>query len=122
MKPILKPGDKVKLLEKQNIERYDIVVIDTPVIGIEYAFRVIGLPGEWIQFKENSVFINGKQIRLPNEISYSQNLPQNAFVGIEKKFLIKPDRYFVIGDNMEKSRDSRVFGPIPKDAILGFVR
>ncbi len=74
--------------------------------------RVIGLPGETVEISGNQVFINNS----PLEESY---LP----LGLEMRDfgpeVVPDDSYFVMGDNRGSSRDSRVFGAIPRDRIVG---
>lgn len=90
-----------------NINRYDIVVIDE---GSEYIIkRVIGLPGEEVSCEEGKLYINGKEIK------------DEYGVGVTDDFIYKVPKgeYFVLGDNREKSLDSRYFGSFKKKDILG---
>lgn len=121
MQPILSPGDRLKTEKIEHIVRFDIVVIDTPVIEIEYAFRVVGLPEEKIKFEENGILVNGEKLNLPDSISFSVDGVGSSIVGIEREYQIGKDRYFVIGDNMKDSRDSRIFGAVPLNSIKGII-
>jgi signal peptidase I len=85
-----------------------------------YIKRVIGLPGEKVEIKNGLVFING------NPLDESSYLSQKLFTD-EKGFheiILEKDQYFVLGDNRISSSDSRVWGVVPRDKIIGkvFVR
>ena len=93
------------IYRKEDIKRYDIVVIK----------RVIGLPNETIEIKDNKVYANGKLLDSSFTSSISEDFDISE-VGFEK---VPGDSYFVLGDNREISLDSRVLGPIKKEKILG---
>lgn len=85
-------------------ERGDIVIVN--VIGEEIPLikRVIGLPGETLVIKNNQVFINGRVLNEP----YLASSTQRDFGPV----YIPANHIFVMGDNRNYSRDSRVIGPI----------
>ena len=91
-----------------GIDRFDIVVIQTSQSKI--IKRVIGLPGETIEYKDNKLYINDKEIEDP--------YPSQVTGDIEKQ-IIPNNTYYVLGDNRTDSVDSRILGPIDKDKILG---
>ncbi|MEA2002069.1 MAG: signal peptidase I [Actinomycetota bacterium] len=74
--------------------------------------RIIGLPGDTIEIKDNQIQINGSPL---NEPYLRPNIRMNDF-GPE---VIPVNNYFVMGDNRSSSRDSRVFGPIERSRIVG---
>ncbi len=74
--------------------------------------RVIGLPGETIEVKDNQIYINEAPLTEPY---LAQGIRMNDF-GPE---LVPVDSYFVMGDNRSSSRDSRVFGAIDGHRIVG---
>lgn len=106
-----------KLGVKNNINRYDIVVLykpDEPKKSI--IKRVIGLPQEIIEIRSGDVYINGKRLPEP----YLPKEKDIMFRSINMKpLLIQEDHYFVIGDNRTVSQDSRVFGPVSQKYIYG---
>jgi signal peptidase I len=106
-----------KLGVKNNINRYDIVVLykpDEPKKSI--IKRVIGLPAEIIEIREGDVYINGRRLPEP----YLPKEKDIMFRSINMKpLLIQEDHYFVIGDNRTVSQDSRIFGPVPQKYIYG---
>lgn len=87
-----------------NIDRFDCVVIKT---NQKIIFkRVIGFPGEQIEYKDNILYINGEMIE------------DNYGVGITEDFIVVCDGYFCMGDNREVSRDSRKLGSFTEDQII----
>jgi signal peptidase I len=106
-----------KLGIKNNINRYDIVVLykpDEPKKSI--IKRVIGLPTEIIEIRKGDVYINGRKLPEP----YLPKKKDIMFRSINMKpLLIQEDHYFVIGDNRTISQDSRVFGPVSRQYIYG---
>lgn len=102
------------IYRKEDIKRYDIVVIKRDN-GEKIIKRVIGLPNETIEIKDNKVYANGKLLDSSFTSSISEDFDISE-VGFEK---VPGDSYFVLGDNREISLDSRVLGPIRKEKILG---
>ena len=100
---------------RTDIKRYDIVVIK--VDGKQIIKRVIGLPNETIEIKDDKVYANGKELKndCANTKTDDFDLSQ---IGLKK---IPADSYFVLGDNREVSLDSRYtdVGTIKKDQIVG---
>ena len=90
-----------------KINRFDIVVVDE---GNEYLIkRVIGLPGEELEYKDNQLYINGKKVK----DNYGSQVTEDF------KVKVKKNSYFVLGDNRTNSLDSRHFGAFKKDRIIG---
>ncbi len=118
MVPNLKNGELMilnKITYKFNdIKRFDIVVVDYPKEPL--IKRVIGLPGEKVEYKDNKLYINGKYV----EENFSKNGKTLDYKISESGYKIIPkDMYFVVGDNRINSADSRSIGLIPKDQIMG---
>lgn len=114
MVPTLHDGD-ILILKKydQDFKRFDVVVInyqDTRLVK-----RIIGLPGESISYRNNHLFINGKKIDLKDYGFDTEDLDLSE-LGYNK---IPDDCYFVLGDNRDNSKDSRYFGPVKKEDIIG---
>lgn len=94
-------------------QRNDIVVLDLPHMNELLVKRVIGLPGEVIEIRHGQVLINGE----PAQESFPHDLGFQSSPAVT----LGPLTYFVLGDNRENSNDSRAFGPIRRDDILGRV-
>lgn len=117
MKGTLDAGDVTivnKLVYKlRTIKRNEIVSINQKdKIMVK---RVIGLPGEHIEYKENKLYVNGSLV-LENNISVETKDFKLEDIGYET---IPKDMYFVLGDNRTNSSDSREFGLVKKDEIIG---
>lgn len=81
-----------------------------------YIKRVVGLPGETIEIRENQgVFINGILLDEPYHEGSVEFLPDYSLPETE----IPEDSYFVLGDNRNYSYDSHAWGPLPKSRIIG---
>ncbi len=102
-------------------ERGDVIVFKAPKNpDVDYIKRIIGLPGDTVLVKNGNVFVNGVQLNEPY-ISAATNTWDGGFIqeGVPLKV---PEGYlFVMGDNRPRSSDSREFGPIPEDSIIGQV-
>ena len=72
---------------------------------------ILGLPGETIEYKDNKLYINDKEVKLNMEFHDT-----NDFIAETKD-----NEYFVLGDNREVSKDSRILGNFTKDKIIGKV-
>lgn len=81
------------------------------LIGESYVKRLIGLPGETIEIKKGDIYINGAKL----EEKQQRNKDYFDFGPLE----IPEGTYFMIGDNRPRSADSRVWGVLPKENILG---
>lgn len=108
----------ILLLEKydQNYERFEIVVFE--INGEKLIKRVIGLPGETVEYKNNTLYINGEKI---NE-EYGYGDTSDFYLEELNSNKVPDNHYFVLGDNRNNSLDSRYFGCISKDKIIGSVR
>jgi signal peptidase I len=94
-------------------KRFDIVVIKMPNQGEELLIkRVIGLPGETVEFKDGHVYVNGEML----EESFTSEETQ---AGRQSAVTVPPLHIFVLGDNRNRSNDSRSFGAVPIENIIG---
>lgn len=120
MYPTLKNGELL-ILNKAKYRFFDVKRGD--IISLEYADtkylikRVIGMPGDSLYIKDNTVYINNQKYVEPY---LSDTLQYADFdlkdLGYET---IPDDMYFVLGDNRENSKDSREIGLVSKDEIIG---
>lgn len=106
----------------RNPTRGEIVVFHPPFDNrIYYIKRIVGLPGEKIILNKNKITIFNKEN--PNGFTLEENYSESSSdLETEKiEITLKTDEYFVLGDNREESYDSRKWGPIKKDRIIGRV-
>lgn len=103
----------IMLLDKvtyrfNKIKRFDIIVIQTD--GSKIIKRVIGLPGETVEYYNDKLYINGEEL----EENYGKGKTDDF-----EQVKVGENEYFVLGDNREVSLDSRALGNISKKKILG---
>lgn len=135
MEPTLEDHDRV-IVNKigprfKSIDRFDVVVINNVRIDNEeknIIKRIIGLPGDKIEYKDDQLYINGekysepyldqykKELKDPGSLTYDFTLEQDL-----GETTVPEGYYFVLGDNRRVSNDSRnpEVGFIPKEKIMG---
>ena len=120
MDTTLKNGD-ILILNKldKSYERFDVVVVNVVIDGktSKLVKRIIGLPGESIEYKKNELYINNKKIE-DVSTERTNNFSLKEICDLDK---IPENQYFVMGDNRNNSRDSRdpQIGLIKKEDIVG---
>ncbi len=105
-------------------QRGDIVVVHAPEAancptgtGCDFIKRMIGLPGDTVEIKNNGIYVNGNKLEEPYINEGNQTLPGNFTR--DRAITLGPDQYFVVGDNRMHSSDSRAWGPVSRDDIVG---
>lgn len=94
-------------------QRNDIVVIDLPHMNELLVKRVVALPGEIVEIRKGIVYVNGDPLPEP--------FPHDMTPYDMAPITLGPLSYLVLGDNRSNSNDSRSFGPVTLDQILGRV-
>src|ERR1700694_2094019 len=100
-------------------QRGDIIILRPPTDNSrDFIKRVIALPGEKLLIRDGVVYINGHKLDqpyLPEAWTTFNNYPNDGTDGR----VMRSNEYFVMGDNRNRSQDSRIFGPISRDRIDG---
>lgn len=137
------------LLPYTEVRRGDIIVFRYPVdIRQNYVKRVIGVPGDHIRIADKMVYVNGKRLRepytqhiLPGIEPYRDNFPADPPTELYRRLvdgsimlaraqkmlehahngelIVPQDSYFAMGDNRDNSLDSRYWGFVPRENIIG---
>ncbi|MCD9031084.1 signal peptidase I [Luteimonas sp. Y-2-2-4F] len=140
------PISNRKVIDLGEPQRGDVVVFRPPHHpDQDWIKRVIGLPGDTISYRDNQVFVNGEPFRYQSNGSYEgrgrgsemtgaallrEDLPGRShevleITGLpfrdpgEGEWVVSPGHYFVMGDNRDRSDDSRFWGQLPESQLRG---
>ena len=133
------PLTHISIYKFGDPKRGDIVIFDSKVADTRLVKRVIGLPGDTVEMRDNRLTINGIEARYSNveyaahaifaiesdvSMSHRIELARNGGSRLSTFGPVKvpTDRYLVLGDNRDNSADSRVYGFIPREEIVGNAR
>jgi len=122
MLPNFKEGQRLKVkrfdrFEKPDVKRGDVVVFlfpDDP--SKSYIKRLIGLSGDTVEIREGKIIVNGQELDEPyvdSRLDQSHRSQQPIYV--------KPNYYYVLGDNRDNSSDSRIWGLVPERYVYAKV-
>ena len=105
------------LLPVRPVRRGDVIVFKQPdEPEVDYIKRVIGLPGDTVALRGGQLYVNDQLVEEPYVTEAYRRLDSKRDFGpIE----VLPDRYFVLGDHRNESRDSRYWGQVPRGLIKG---
>jgi signal peptidase I len=114
MEPTLRPGDRVASKSHYGtIAHGDVVVVKSSAPGVKVEVkRVVALPGDTISTIADAVWLNGAKLDEP--------YARGPTIGLTAT-KVPPGSYYLLGDNRLESRDSRVYGPVPKEDVVGVV-
>lgn len=146
MDPTLKTNEKLFAIKHIPIDRFDIVVAKekTDNENIFIIKRVIGLPGDTVEYKKDQLYVNGKKMNEPYLDSFKEKLKDGSLIDYFTKInsnyanfdfntdyltvdssgndtfkvTLKSDEYFLLGDDRPISKDSRAIGPVKKSDIV----
>jgi len=116
MEPTLEPGDRI-LVNKfiyrfQEPQHGDVIVFKFPLDPKrDFIKRVIALENEKIEIRDGEVYVEDKKLEEP--------YIKESFVGNYGPYQVPPNHLFVLGDNRNNSEDSRFWGALPRENIVG---
>lgn len=129
------PLTQVSIATIAHPQRGDIIVFNSKTSRQRLVKRVIGVPGDQIEMRDNILYLNQQRLSYSNssETSISRDVEEDLFghkytvrtaknAGAASNFgpvVVPPARYFVLGDNRDNSADSRFIGFIPREEIIG---
>jgi len=140
------PVVHTKVLDTGEPERGDVAVFRYPADPrLDYIKRVVGLPGDTITYRDKTLFVNGDEVAISGGEPYVSPVSdavvagatrrREALGGVEHDILVfdqgfsgdrvyeVPDgHYFMVGDNRDKSNDSRFWGFVPEENLVGKAR
>ncbi|WP_242142212.1 MULTISPECIES: signal peptidase I [unclassified Bacillus cereus group] len=130
MMPTLQDGNMLVVnkvsYQVGELHRFDVVVFHANKKE-DYVKRIIGLPGDHIEYKQDQLYINGQFVKEPYLETYKEQVKGRQLTGdfkleeLTKKKVVPKGYIFVLGDNRLGSWDSRHFGFIKADAVVGKV-
>ena len=130
------PVTETKVIETGNPERGDVIVFRLPSDpSINYIKRVIGLPGDTVVYERHRLTINGEKVDLTQSDDASWSAPlfvedldgrvhdilvtNPEYSTRDNTYIVPEGHYFVMGDNRDRSKDSRFIGAIPEEFLVG---
>jgi signal peptidase I len=105
---------------KPVVERGSVVVFESPINKEkDFIKRIIGVPGDKVMIKAGLVFVN--DVKLDESVYLTPDVKTyaGAFISEGETKIVPPNSYFVLGDNRSFSSDSREWGFVPADNIIG---
>jgi len=130
------PVTETKVIETGSPERGDVIVFRLPSDpSINYIKRVIGLPGDTVVYERHRLTINGEKVDLTRGEDASWDVPlfvedldgrvhdilvtNPEYSTRDNTYRVPEGHYFVMGDNRDRSKDSRFIGAIPEEFLVG---
>lgn len=127
MEPTLSDGDYLIVNKYTEPERFDVLIFIPPdKPDVQYVKRIIGVPGDTIEYIDNQLYVNDEHVDEPY-VDYVSDFDGSILIenySLESLFnqsTVPEGHYFVVGDNRDNSRDSRSFGYITHESVIGIV-
>ena len=121
MSPTLTAGDRFLLNRfaylHREPQRGELVVLKDPETEELIVKRIVGLPCETVLMQNDVPYVNGHRLYEP----YARGTLRTNHIPFGKATVVPRDRYYVLGDNRSRSVDSRKFGTVSRESILGVI-
>jgi len=124
MSPTIEPGDYLIANKFVHPRRWDLVMQRDPRghPGI-LCKRLIGLPGEKLRFDQGKIYVNGEAVTVPSILAGRCRMPEQSETRYKdgETIVLGEKEYFFVGDNVDNSEDSRMYGPSDTSMLIGIV-
>lgn len=131
MEPTIRRGEVVEIdslaYSMSAPQRWEVVLFESPMGEGEWIARIVGLPGETIEWDSTGLLINGTKVTAPPQLGLAPYVHREEGVKpmgvnlVRFPYTIPADGYFVMGDNTANALDSRYWGALGKEKIRGRV-
>ena len=116
------PFSDNRIVKVRDPRQGDVIVFEYPEDpSKDFIKRVVGVPGDTVEGKEKKLYVNGKLYQNPHEVHKEKEIipkemnPRDTFGPV----MVPANSYFVMGDNRDRSYDSRFWGVVSRDKIKG---
>ncbi len=133
------PVTNTKIMDSGAPQRGDVAVFRYPEDpSVAYIKRIVGIPGDRLEYHNKQLYINGEVVTreplegdlpqaIPGYAVYPEQVGDTAFQTLQRKghnnvawsYVVPAGHYFALGDNRDNSRDSRSWGSLPEENLIG---
>ena len=130
MAPTIDVGDGAIMRRTNDVRRGDIIVFPYPMgPKTDFAKRVVALPGETVEIRDKRLFVNRHELSEPYAVHEDPTVYPNQPLLPEPyrsrdqygPYVVPAGEYFVLGDNRDRSADSRYWGCVPQSSVRGVI-
>lgn len=121
MEPTFENDNRIVITKIHTINRFDMIVFESPQLDVDFIKRVIGLPGDVVIMKDDHLFINGEEYEEAYIESNKEKIHEGQRLTENFEVEVPAGHYFVLGDNRQNSTDSRIIGFIDEKSVVGKV-
>ena len=122
MEPTYHDNNRVVISKMSTLDHFDKIVFHAPTAEEDFIKRVIGLPGDTVIMANDQLTINGKEYPEHYLDTNKAALPEGQNLTQDFEIVVPENELLVMGDNRTNSMDSRIFGTIAEDSVVGKVQ